>query len=553
MAAPTQTTDSPASIASDGRNVASRVYRRVSLLVFAVVVMLGLYTLPDYGMCWDEFYRWEGGQQKFVYYQALFRGEDTQALLPEADAYPGFFDLTLAVLDEVLPFGILALGHGLSLAFGLAAVAGAWAVGRLLGGERLAFWCGFFLLLMPRFYGEMFFNPKDIPFAAGMIWSLYFLLRWGRKLPRPRLGLTVALGVVVGLTLAIRIGGLVLFAYTGGYVVYLLGRERLTGAVTTRKWLLHILRVGGHCLLAGVVALAVLYPWWPYIHSDPLGRIAEAFNTISVYPWEGTVLLQGELYAVPDIPWHYAPLWLGITLPDVFWFVVAGGLVLVVLGPRQVLRRAMTREGFPWVVVATAAVFPLVYVIVRGSALYHGIRHLLFIFPPLACLAALAWVSLLDRLERRKRWRALAAGALAVLVAMELATLVRLHPYEYVYFNQISGGIGAKAGRYDSEYWGTSLREVARWLDAYAPEGEYTIAKSLAATRLRIYLPERFKLASPGEEGDFYIGLTRMEGDTIREGVTVYRIERMGLPIAVVKDLRPGAATSALPPSTDKE
>ncbi|MDP0498318.1 MAG: phospholipid carrier-dependent glycosyltransferase [Verrucomicrobiota bacterium JB024] len=515
--------------------------------------MLTLYTLPDYGMCWDEYYRWEGGQQKFVYYQSLFRGEDAQALLPEADAYPGFFDLTLAVLTEVTPFGILALGHGLSLAFGLATVAGAWAVGRLLGGERLAFWCGLFLLLMPRFYGQMFFNPKDIPFAAGMIWALYFLLRWGRELPRPRIGLTLALGVAVGLALAIRIGGLVLFAYLGGYVAIVLLRERLNGDVTTKLWLGHVLRAGGHCLLAVLVALAVLYPWWPYIHSDPLGRIAEAFRTISAYPWEGTVLLQGELYAAPDIPWYYAPLWLGITLPDVFWFVMAGGLVLVVLGPRRLLERALSPEGIPWVVVAVAAVFPLVYVIARGSVLYHGIRHMLFIFPPLACLAALAWVSLLDRLKHRKRWRVLAAGALAMLVAVELATLVRLHPYEYVYFNQLSGGIGAKAGRYDSEYWGTSLLEAARWLDAYAPEGEYTVADSLAGTRLRMYLPRRFKLAKPGEKGDFYVSLTRMDGDTIREGETVYRIERLGLPIAVVKDLRPGADPLADSPSTGQD
>ena len=88
MAVPTQTTDFPGSIAPDGRHVAGKVYLRVSLLLFAVVAMLGLYTLPDYGMCWDEFYRWEGGQQKFVYYQALFRGEDAQALLPKARLNP---------------------------------------------------------------------------------------------------------------------------------------------------------------------------------------------------------------------------------------------------------------------------------------------------------------------------------------------------------------------------------------------------------------------------------------------------------------------------------
>ena len=34
----------------------------------------------------------------------------------------------------------------------------------------------------------MFNNPKDIPFAVGMVWALYYLVRLVPELPRPRRG-----------------------------------------------------------------------------------------------------------------------------------------------------------------------------------------------------------------------------------------------------------------------------------------------------------------------------------------------------------------------------
>ncbi|MGE9292029.1 MAG: ArnT family glycosyltransferase [Puniceicoccales bacterium] len=530
--------DSPAKMA--------RLYRWASLMLFAGVAVMSLWTLPDYGMCWDEFYRWEGGQQKLGYYRALLRGEDGQALLLDsADAYPGFFDLSVALLDTVLPFGLLAIGHGMSLVFGLAALGGTWAIGRYLGGDRLGFWAVLFLLLMPRFYGQIFFNPKDVPFAAGMIWSLYFLLRWGRCLPRPRLGPTLMLGVVLGLTLALRIGGLVLFAYMGGYATFVLLRELLYERVPTKRWLMQVLQVAIHALIVLGVALVVLYPWWPYIHSNPLSRIYETFTTVEAYPWKGTVLFQGSLDHGDDIPWYYVPTWLVITLPEYFFFTTVVGLGLLLVNWRRAATYAFSVSGFPWVVIAVAAFFPVLYVIIRDSVLYNGIRHLMFVLPPLACLSAWAWVCFWDWIAGRRALKCAAGGILVLLIAMELVVLQRLHPYEYVYFNQFSGGMSSKAGRYTSDYWGISLLEAVRWLEEYVPEGDYKIEKSLASTRFTLYLPERFHLAEPENQPDFDISLTRSEMDVKPEGETIYTVERYGFPMAVVKDLRASPIDSA--------
>ena len=46
---------------------------------------------------------------------------------------------------------------------------------------------------------------------------------------------------------------------------------------------------------------------------------------------------------------------------------------------------------------------------------------------------------------------------------------LRLHPYEYIYYNRLVGGVQGAFRRFELDYWGTSYREAAAYLDAAAP------------------------------------------------------------------------------------
>jgi streptolysin S family bacteriocin protoxin len=52
----------------------------------------------------------------------------------------------------------------------------------------------------------MFNNPKDIPFAVGIVWSTYYMVRIVPTLPRPPLRLLAKLGAAVGMAMGVRIG-----------------------------------------------------------------------------------------------------------------------------------------------------------------------------------------------------------------------------------------------------------------------------------------------------------------------------------------------------------
>jgi asparagine N-glycosylation enzyme membrane subunit Stt3 len=143
-----------------------------------MVLFLGvlLHTFSDYGMSWDEYYRQSEGHKKLVYYQNLLAGHwapyDSQA-----DLYPGFYDLLHQGVNQISPLGPIATDHLLTALFAWLAAWGAYHLGRRLGNEKAGFFAALFTLLFPHFYGHAFINPKDIPFAAGFIWSLYYIVK----------------------------------------------------------------------------------------------------------------------------------------------------------------------------------------------------------------------------------------------------------------------------------------------------------------------------------------------------------------------------------------
>ncbi|WP_189512833.1 hypothetical protein, partial [Cerasicoccus arenae] len=72
------------------RPINSAVSAVALLALFTVVIAL---TFEDYGISWDEFFRWGGGDSKLAYYEALVSGENERAieLRSATDHYPGFY------------------------------------------------------------------------------------------------------------------------------------------------------------------------------------------------------------------------------------------------------------------------------------------------------------------------------------------------------------------------------------------------------------------------------------------------------------------------------
>ncbi len=519
--------------------------------------MVLLSTMSDFGLSWDEPTRWRSGDQKLDYYKALITSTDKLATLRTApkDVYPGLYDIPLALLRRNVDVDPILLSRLFNCLFGLLAVAGTFRLARTILPDsqsetdkkttRFAslapYFAVFTLLAFPEFSGHILINPKDIPFAATYVWGLYAIARLTLSLPKPSLWTYARTGLLIGLCMATRPPGVVLIGYAG--------MALLTWALFYTEKPAIWKRLGDYAVggvLITVVAVVTLLPWWPAAHRNPFASSIEAVGTLRTYSKTIPVLFQGEIFSAGSTPWYYVA-WMFLVKSPV-WI-----LALLGLGLAGALKRI--RSGVPRSdadarlalikgVIAFSIVFPFVYVLVKQPAIHNGFRHMLYVLPPLAVLLAWAWQDSMAWLAKRNR-TAIGIAATSAVFIYTAFLQINLFPYQYVYYNELSGGTSGALNRYETEYWFTSGKESVNLLKAAlgksqsSPETKpLNLMTSGPWQVLQPYLPEAWKLVGNAEEADYYIGNTQMRADLLVEGTEVGRIERMGLPIVVIKKLR---------------
>ena len=84
----------------------------ISLLLLAGLIWLRLITWEQYGLSWDEPFRWEDGRQELLYFQELFAGARSVGEgVRGDDAYPPLFDLAVAASVAWTEMNPLQAGH----------------------------------------------------------------------------------------------------------------------------------------------------------------------------------------------------------------------------------------------------------------------------------------------------------------------------------------------------------------------------------------------------------------------------------------------------------
>lgn len=522
-----------------------RLYRYATVCLFLVALWLVASTFRDYGITWDEHYHEAYGRYVLAYYRSGFHD---QAALTYHNLwlYGGAFDGIVAFIKTMSPFGNYETAHLMNALVGLLGVAAVYRIGCAFDGPRAGFWAALLLLAMPSWYGHMFNNPKDIPFAAGIAWSLYYMIRAAPRFPRVPAGITIKLGIALGLTLGIRIAGVFALVYLGAALaLWALLRWRDAGFVAA--WRDSWRAIGGFLLPSLAVAWAVMLAAWPWAQQDPLRHPLRALTTFSNNPWKLDTLFEGRLVNSLHLPPEYLPVYFLVCMPELVLVLLAVALALAAaaLARRRSLPSWPTLA--PWFVLGFAAVFPFFFFVVFRPVTYDGIRHFLFVLPPLAAISGLTLTRLFSAVAARPLWT---RGAFAAVVAAYLGWhggfMRELHPHQYVYYNQLVGGVDGAENRYELDYWGNSYREAVDRLVAYIKDEEerteisrmYSVIVCSSGTSAAYYFPANLVLASDEKKADFYISNTRLGCDKVFDGDTIITVERDDAILSLVKDRR---------------
>jgi tetratricopeptide (TPR) repeat protein len=516
----------------------------------AIIVLITMPLLSrDYGQTGDEWLQLQYGHHIWNY----FTKGDPQALdysqmslqYQGQEYYGGLFDFSMEVLHQWFPsIPLLTLRHFFNALTGalIMIFTGllAWRLTRKWSIGVLAL---LFIVFSPRIFGESMNNPKDIPFASGFIIAIYYLVALLQEFPKRNwknvIGIAIGFGIAFGVRSA---GGMLLAAemvlYTG--LFYALNSEfkqklKADNNKLLKRFLLLLIGAFAGGYIIGLAA-------WPWGLQSPIANPLESLKQMTNRATVLRVLFEGVYRPNNSMPWYYEFKWITITSP----LVVIAGLLLS-LGLIMQLKK---RYGvFVIALLLLSAFFPLVYMIYKKSSVYDTWRHVFFVYPFIVVLAAIGWDTLTGYFKNEKtKWVPYAVAFLGLLPA--IVWTVRSHPNQYVYFNELTGGIKGAYGYYDIDYYQNSGKQAADWIreNVKPIPGRKIFVRSNLSDFGRYFERDTSWIASDygryneryRMEWDYYVTYPRyvsavqMQNDKWNPANIVYKAEIDGAPLCIV-------------------
>ncbi|WP_246755622.1 glycosyltransferase family 39 protein [Bradyrhizobium sp. CCBAU 53338] len=522
---------------ASGRWLPTDAFDRATLALVAALAVAVLYTFRDYAVSNDEVVQHRYGQLILDYYLSGLRDRDVFNL-DNLYLYGGLFDVVAVALGRLLPIDVFDLRHILCALIGVGGIAATAATARLVAGPRAGLLAALSLALCGPWYGAMFNHTKDIPFAVAMIGATLVLIRMGRRMSSPSRSDILALGLLTGAALGLRVLGLLILVQVGFamalYLPWSEGARRHSAAAAAR-----LLPALGLAYLVMIVA-------WPWSALSPMNPI-RGLLAFSDFDYPIRTLFAGQVYEMGDVPRAYVPVYILIRTSP----LTLAGATLAVAAAMANLRGKLLEQQKDVAVLSLAIAFPVAcQVVFRGPA-FTGMRHFLFVIPPLAVLAGVGLNKVLAMTGSRSRvMAACCAAVIGTGLTWDASVLYRLHPYENLYYNSLVGGLAGAFRRYDLDYWFNSMPEAIHRLEAYVrtttPKGlesakVYSVAtcgdrKSFERT---VTLPQlHWDFKPEWNQSEFFIAPTHMNCDQDLDGKIVATVERFGVPLAYVKDRR---------------
>src|SRR5256714_3021247 len=187
---------------------------RVAIIILAAAAVAAVCTFRDYGLGWDDYTHAQYGDLLLALYTSGFT--DTRAFsFVNLYMYGGGFDLLAAMVAKILPFDLFETRRLVGAAVGVVGLFVTWRIGRRVGGPLAGLIALLLLATCPLFYGHMFINAKDLPFAVAMTILLLALVRAFEEYPQP----SAATGLLFGIGLGLSIGSRVIGGLSGLYAL----------------------------------------------------------------------------------------------------------------------------------------------------------------------------------------------------------------------------------------------------------------------------------------------------------------------------------------------
>ncbi len=524
--------------------------------VLTVICVIAGITFLDYGLGWDDYAHSHYGELLYSYYASGFTDKRAFAF-SNLFYYGGGFDLAASILDRFTTTDLFESRRLMGAMVGILGLIVVWRLARRIGGPVAGAAALVLLAITPLYYGHMFINAKDTPFAVAMIFLLYTFVRAFDEYPRPKPMTIVLFGIALGLLIGTRvIGGIAVFFAGLALLVYLLAETKTLGFRTAAT---RAATLVGRLALALPLAYVVMAIVWPWAVQSPLNP----FKAIAYYsnfwekPWRE--LYDGMQIMIPQMPRTYLPKLCLLKIPEIVGGLAiagtAGSLVMIFRGLGTPAKRASLA------LLVAAALLPIILTVITRPVLYNGIRHFLFVVPPMAVLGGIAVAYLFEKLNAYRRSAAFAGAAVvSLVVGVTVVDMVRIHPYQYALFNQVAGGVRGAGDRYMLDYWALGFKEASETLLEKIKEQKlvkpvnrkWKVAVCGPAAVVALELGDDFEATNDAKGADFAVSLGTFYCAELYAPI-INEVRRESVVFARVYDIRRLSFSTTYVPATEEK
>ena len=436
----------------------------IAPVFFSIYLLVGLVLVSDYGISWDEPLQRRHGQISIDHIIRQF-GLDWELsyegiALKSAPGrqYSVLFSGTCDLLERSLGIkgnfrkSYLLRHRMVFLLFWLSSIFFYKLLVNRFRHYGFALLGTLFLVLSPRIFAHAFYNPKDIILLVFYIISSYTLIRY---LETRSIKHALWHALATGLVINARMPGVIVPALSILLVLLDLIQTRSNKEVRSAYF-----KSLPAYLVFGTITTILFFP---YLWLKPVANSVESFNLMAHFPFGPDVLYRGAFMRTWELPWHYIPTWMTISIPPLYLLFFCVGFFLIV---KALLTRLPkwtfwgSSQQMQDVVFLGLFTGPLASVYLLNSNLYDGWRQLYFIYGPflLIGMIGLKWLSQqTNQYLRYGTWATVFIGITTTFIFM-----VKNHPNQQVYFNFLAGKNLHE--RYEMDYWGVSYGQAFRQL-----------------------------------------------------------------------------------------
>lgn len=500
------------------------------LILASLFFIIGVVRISSYGINWDEpihFFRGQaylnfflsGGKTTYDFSQvdkkSIYKDKnhEVQYYLENDCCHPVlngilyslsnkiFFE-KLSLLPDIEAYNLAGIALSSLLIFFLA-----WFVSRefdIISG----FITGISLSIYPLFLAETHFNVKDPPETVFYSLCLIFIYYAVKKISWKAVLLA---GIFFGLAWGTKFNILFLPFLIAPWLLYFFFRNRnkpLFKKLSTKLLLVLLIP------LIAVMGFLIFFVSWPYLWQSPF------HNIMQVFAW----------YRHIGTSTNYEPSFLlyGFNLYPALWIVFATPLSVLLLstvGIYSSIHSIVKRDKNQSLLILVLLWFliPIVRVSLPNFSIYGGVRQIMEYVPAMAVLSGIGFSYLLKKLKS-KTAKKLTILLVAGLFIFNIIELVKIHPNEAVYFNQLAGGLKGAYKKHLTEAGGdlgNVYRQGADWLNRNAENNAKLtlINNGVSAIPFKFLRPDiRFSedfWSADKRQGEYIMNTTQAEWDLV--------------------------------------